>query len=125
MFDLWFWVMAVVGTLCAAAGIWFALRNDPPNDVTIVAAGLVFLATVVYAAASVIRPLVGDPATGNVAEFWAYMLTQLVLPVGGIWWSLVERTRWSNLVLAAVGLVGIVMAARMNQIWYGVAGYGA
>ena len=121
-YDLWFWIMVVVGGVCAVAGVFFALRKEGPNEVTILSAAAVLLATIAYAAASIIRPLIGDPARGSVPEFWGYMITQLSIPVAGIWWSLIERTRWSNLVLAAVGLIGIVMAARMNQIWYGVAG---
>jgi drug/metabolite transporter (DMT)-like permease len=121
-FDVYFWIICAAGLLCAAAGVVFFLRKEPPNDITLLGAGAVLLATLVYAAAGIIRPLVGDSARGNVPEFWAYMITQISIPVAGAWWALVERTRWSNLILAAVGLVGIVMAARMNQIWYAVGG---
>lgn len=119
MWDWNFWVVFAAGAVCTAAGVWFALKNRGPNDITMGGAGLVLLATLVYAVAAVVRPAAGDHPQGSVPELWAYMLTALVLPVGGVWWALVERTRWSNLVLAAVGLVGIVMAGRMNQIWYG------
>jgi len=46
------------------------------------------------------------------------MITALVLPLGAVYWSVVERTRWSNFVMAVVGVTALVMAARMNQIWY-------
>lgn len=45
-------------------------------------------------------------------------MTALLLPVGAVYWAILERTRWSNFVLAAVGVTALVMAARMNQIWY-------
>ncbi len=121
-FDVYFWIMCAAGLLCAAAGVFFFLRKEAPNDITLLGAGAVLAATIVYAAASIIRPLAGDHARGNVPEFWAYMITQLSIPVAAAWWALVERTRWSNLILAAAGLVGIVMAARMNQIWYAAGG---
>ena len=60
----------------------------------------------------------GEPIAGEPWEFWGYLLTALLLPVGAVYWAILERTRWSNFVLAAVGVTALVMAARMNQIWY-------
>ena len=48
----------------------------------------------------------------------AGLATALILPIGAVYWAILERTRWSNFVLAAVGVTALVMAARMNQIWY-------
>ena len=41
-----------------------------------------------------------------------------MIPLGAVYWAILERTRWSNFVLAAVGVTVLVMGARMNQIWY-------
>ena len=42
----------------------------------------------------------------------------LLIPAGTFIWSLVERSSWSNWILAATGPTIIVMVYRMNFIWY-------
>jgi hypothetical protein len=67
---------------------------------------------------SIVRVASGDQIAGEPWEFWGYMATALLLPVAAVYWAILERTRWSNFVLAAIGVTAVVMAARMNQIWY-------
>jgi hypothetical protein len=104
--------------LCAGAA---ALRQ-PPNDITILSVAAVELFLLVYAVAAGVRQAGGEPVLGEAWEFWGYLLTALVVPVGAFWWAILERSRWSNLVLAAVGPTVFVMLVRMEQIWDGVAG---
>lgn len=123
--DLWFWaglIIALVSTLiCLIAG----LAKKPPNDVTLLAVAAVELFLLVYLVASIVRVAGGEPIVGAAWEFWGYMVTALVIPLGAAYWSILERSRWSNFVLASVGLIIIVMMFRMQQIWYGFAGSGA
>ncbi|HET7415769.1 MAG TPA: hypothetical protein VFI97_08760 [Arthrobacter sp.] len=117
--DGYFWAILVVGLIstliCAAAGA----KGYGPNDITILSVAAVELTLLVYLAGSIISSVAGDGPAGPVWEFWGYLLTALVIPLGAVYWSLMERTRWSNFVLAAVGVTALVMTARMNQIWYG------
>ncbi|WP_457971993.1 hypothetical protein [Arthrobacter sp. D1-17] len=116
--DAYFYIILVVGLLstliCAVAGI----LKKAPNDVTILSVAAVELALLVYLVGSIIRVIAGEPIAGEAWEFWGYLGTALLLPVAAVYWSVLERTRWSNFVLAAVGVTALVMAARMNQIWY-------
>ena len=116
--DAYFYIILVVGLLstliCAVAGI----LKKAPNDVTILSVAAVELALLVYLVGSVVRVIAGEPIAGEAWEFWGYLGTALLLPVAAVYWSVLERTRWSNFVLAAVGVTALVMAARMNQIWY-------
>ena len=73
------------------------------------------LSTLICAVAGILKM---EPIAGEAWEFWGYLGTALLLPVAAVYWSVLERTRWSNFVLAAVGVTALVMAARMNQIWY-------
>lgn len=115
--DLWFWtalVIALCSTLvCLVAG----LLRKPPNDVTLLAVAGVELFLLVYLVASIVRVVAGEPVA-RAGEFWAYLITALVIPLGAAYWALLERSRWSNFVLASVGLIIIVMMFRMQQIWY-------
>lgn len=116
--DAYFYIILVVGLLstliCTVAGI----LKKAPNDVTILSVAAVELALLVYLVGSIIRVIAGEPIAGEAWEFWGYLGTALLLPVAAVYWSVLERTRWSNFVLAAVGVTALVMAARMNQIWY-------
>lgn len=111
-------VCGVSALLCVGA----ALLRQPPNDITILATAAVELFLVAYAVGAVIRQVTGEPVLGEAWEFWGYLLTALVVPVGAFWWSILEKTRWSNYVLAAAGATVFVMLFRMEQIWDGVAG---
>ncbi len=42
-----------------------------------------------------------------------------MIPIGAGFWGLVERTRWSTMVLAVAAATVGVMLARMQQIWLG------
>jgi hypothetical protein len=116
--DAYFYIILIVGLvsslICLAAGI----LKKAPNDVTILSVAAVELSLLVYLVGSIIRVVAGEHVAGEIWEFWGYLLTALLLPVGAVYWSILERTRWSNFVLAAVGVTALVMAARMNQIWY-------
>ncbi|MFC3298780.1 hypothetical protein FJV46_00355 [Arthrobacter agilis] len=111
-------VCAVSALLCIGA----ALLRQPPNDITILSVAAVELFLLVYGVGAVIRQLTFEPVLGEAWEFWGYLLTALFVPIGAFWWSIVEKTRWSNFVLAAAGLTVFVMLFRMEQIWDGVAG---
>ncbi|MDZ4092957.1 MAG: hypothetical protein U1D68_17320 [Arthrobacter sp.] len=116
--DAYFNIILVVGlvstVICLVAGI---LRKAP-NDTTILSVAAVELSLLVYLVGSIVRVAGGEQIAGEPWEFWGYLLTALLLPVGAVYWAILERTRWSNFVLAAVGVTALVMAARMNQIWY-------
>ncbi|WP_445154793.1 hypothetical protein ACTWLI_00525 [Arthrobacter sp. Hor0625] len=116
--DAYFYIILVVGLvstfLCVGAGI----LKKAPNDATILSVAAVELSLLVYLVGSIIRVASGERMAGEPWEFWGYLVTALMLPLGAVYWAILERTRWSNFVLAAVGVTALVMAARMNQIWY-------
>ena len=61
----------------------------------------------------------GSGAKGDTVEFFGYILTALIVPPAAVGWAVVERTRWSTLVLGISGLTVAVMLVRMWQIWSG------
>jgi hypothetical protein len=52
-------------------------------------------------------------------EFFAYLIVALLIPLGAAFWALIERTRWSTVVIGVGALTVAVMLVRMNQIWTG------
>jgi hypothetical protein len=116
--DGYFYIILVVGLLSTLLCVGAGLLKKAPNDATILSVAAVELSLLVYLVGSIVRVASGEPIAGEPWEFWGYLVTALMLPVGAVYWAILERTRWSNFVLAAVGVTALVMAARMNQIWY-------
>lgn len=117
--DGWFVAGALIGmastVICLVAGV----LKKKPNDVTLLSLAGVELFIVVYGIAAVFRLAGPEALVGEGWEFWGYVFTAAMLPVAGFYWAMMERTHWSNFVMAFVGVTVAVMLARMAQIWYG------
>lgn len=107
-------VAVVAGLFCIVMG--FAGRQ--PNDVTLGATALLFVLLLMQVVVSLIAPAVGNLASGSLLEFWTYLVSAVLLPPLAAFWALVERNRWSNVILGAVCLAVAVMLYRMNEIWF-------
>jgi hypothetical protein len=107
-------VAVLAGILCLVVG--FVGRS--PNDLTLGALALVELLLIAQLVVTIVAPLVGNPPTGSLGEFYIYLVSALLLPIAGGFWALIERTRWSTVVLGVVGLALAVMLYRMGQIWF-------
>ena len=107
-------VAVLAGVLCLVLG--FAKRT--PDDITLGATALVELLLVVQLVVAIVAPAVGNPPSGDLLEFYTYLVSALLLPLAGGFWALVERSRWSTVVLGVVCLAIAVMVYRMNVIWF-------
>jgi len=107
-------VAVIAGVLCLVLG--FAGRV--PGDLTMGAVALVELLLIVQLVMAIIAPLAGNPPTGSLAEFYIYLISALLLPLAGGFWALIERNRWSTVILGGVCLAIAVMVYRMGQIWF-------
>jgi hypothetical protein len=107
-------VAVVAGLLCLVLG--FIGRT--PNDLTLGAIALVELLLIAQLVVTIVAPILGNDPVGSLGEFYIYLISALLLPAAGGFWALVERTRWSTVVLGVVGLAIAVMTYRMGQIWF-------
>lgn len=69
--------------------------------------------------ASITLVVLGQRAALDTWEFFGYLIVALMVPVGSAIWALVERSRWSTVVMGAGVLTVVVMLVRMHQIWTG------
>ena len=106
-------VAVVAGVLCLTLG--FAGRA--PSDLTNGALVLVELLLLVQLVIALLAPLFGNEPTGSVLEFYTYLVGALLLPPAAVFWALLERSRWSTVVLGVAALSVAVMVYRMLQIW--------
>jgi hypothetical protein len=107
-------VACIAGVLCIVLG----LAGRVPSDLTMGAVALVELLLVAQLVVTIIAPAVGNEPTGSLAEFYIYLVSALILPLAGGFWALIERNRWSTVILGAVCLAIAVMVYRMGQIWF-------
>lgn len=115
----WFTTVQVVvacaaGVLCLVLG----LVGRVPGDVSMGAVAVVELLLLVQLIVAIVAPAVGNPPSGSLAEFYIYLISAIILPFAGGFWALIERNRWSTVILGGVCLAIAVMVYRMGQIWF-------
>jgi hypothetical protein len=106
-------VAVAAGLLCLVLG--FAGRK--PDDITLGATALVEVLLVAQLITAIVAPIFGNLPTGNLAEFYAYLISAVIVPPLAAFWALVERTRWSTVILGVACLAIAVMLYRMHVIW--------
>jgi hypothetical protein len=103
----------VAGLLCIVLG--FAGRK--PSDLSLGALALVELLLVAQLVVAIAAPAAGNEPVGNMLEFYTYLVSALILPIAAAFWALVDRSKWSTLVLGTAALAIAVMVYRMQEIW--------
>lgn len=114
----WFsWLQLAIavpaGLLCVVLG----LLGRKPTDLTMGATLLVELLLIAQLVVALVAPLAGNEATGSLLEFYTYLISAILLPVAAGFWALIERSRWSTVILGVACLSVAVMIYRMVQIW--------
>ncbi len=116
------WLYSAQLLITTAVGLFtlllgFAKRK--PSFLSLGAVALVQLGLLIQLIASIALVLAGARAQLDTVEFFAYLIVALLIPLAAAFWALIERTRWSTMVLAVGALTVAVMLVRMNQIWTG------
>jgi hypothetical protein len=106
-------VAVLAGVLCVVHGV----AGRRPSDLTVGSMALVELLLLIQVVTAIIAPLAGNPPTGSLLEFWVYLVSAVLLPPAGVAWALIERSRWSTVIMGIVGLAVAVMVWRMQVIW--------
>jgi nucleoside recognition membrane protein YjiH len=106
-------VAVLAGLLCLVLG----LIGRVPNDLSMGATALVEVLLVAQLVVAIAAPFAGNTASGSVLEFYTYLVSALLVPVAAVGWALIERSRWSTVVLGSACLAIAVMVYRMLQIW--------
>jgi hypothetical protein len=114
----WFTIAQVA--VAVAAGVLalvLGLLGRKPSDLSLAGAALVEVLLIAQVVVAIVAPAAGNPPSGNPYEFWAYLISGLLIPVGAIAWALVDRTRWSTVVVGVACLSIAIMLYRMQIIW--------
>ena len=112
------WVEVAIAVLAGLVGVVLGLAKRKPDDITLGSTLLVEVVLVVQIVVSIVSPFFGNQPTGSGLEFWIYLISAALIPPLAIVWGLVERNRWSTVVLGVACLAVAVMVYRMHQIWF-------
>lgn len=115
---LWLTIVQIVvavgaGVFCISAG----LAGRRPSDFTVGALAAIEALLIVQVVVSIVAPLAGNPPTGDLLEFWVYLVSAVLLPIGAVLWALMERSRWSTVILGVAAFAIAIMVWRMHAIW--------
>lgn len=102
-----------VGLVCVSLG----LAGRRPSDLSVGGLALIFLLLVAQIVVAIVAPLTGNPPTGSALEFWVYLVSAVLLPPAAVFWALIERSRWSTVIMGIAALAVAVMVWRMQVIW--------
>ena len=106
-------VASVVGLVAVVAG----LHGRRPGDVTVGGMALILLLLIAQVVIALIAPAAGNPPVGSALEFWVYLVSAVLLPPAAVFWALIERSRWSTVIMGIAALAVAVMVWRMQVIW--------
>lgn len=109
------WISVAAGLFALAMGLLGRL----PSLWSLGGIALVELGLFVQLVYSIVAVSGGERATVDTVEFFAYLIVAIMVPIGAGFWALVERNRWSTVILGVAGLTVAVMLVRMAQIWTG------
>ena len=111
--QLWFGVVA--GLLLVVMGL---IGRKPSGFSLALVAGSEF-GLLMQLIASITLVILGERAKLDTWEFFGYLVVAIMVPVAAAIWALIDRNRWSTVVMGAGVLTVVVMLVRMQQIWSG------
>lgn len=111
--QLWFAVAAGIFSITLGA------IKKLPSLWSIGSLAAVLLGLIGQLVISIVAVVGGENAAVDTVEYFAYLLVAIMVPIGAGFWGLVERNRWSTMILGFAALTVAVMLVRMHQIWTG------
>ncbi|HOB57946.1 MAG TPA: hypothetical protein PK282_05025 [Rhodoglobus sp.] len=111
-------VQLVVAVAAGLLAVVLGLAGRKPNDLVLASAALVELLLIAQIIVAIVAPAVGNAPTGSGLEFWVYLVSAALLPPLAVFWALVERNRWSTVIVGVACFAVAVMLYRMGQIWF-------
>ncbi|MFV0374516.1 hypothetical protein [Microbacterium sp.] len=114
----WFTLVQVIAATIVGVGcIVLGLAGRRPSDLTVGGMAVVVLLLIGQVVVAIVAPLAGNPPAGSLLEFWVYLVSAVLLPPAAVLWALIERSRWSTVIMGVAALAVAVMVWRMQVIW--------
>ena len=116
------WLLNLQYAVAGLASVFvfvLSLAKRKPSLASLSALGLVELGLMAQLVVSISLAVGGARAKTDTIEFFGYLIVAMMIPMAAGFWALVERNRWSTMVLAVAAATVAIMLARMQQIWFG------
>jgi hypothetical protein len=120
MFEWAYQFQAAFAAVVGLFAVFLGIIRRPPSWWSVGSVAVIEGFLLVQLAVSIALVATGNQAKGDTVEFFGYIITALIVPPAAIAWAVLERTRWSTLVLGVSGLTVAIMLVRMWQIWSGI-----
>jgi len=120
VFEWAYQLQAGIATLAGLFALILGLFKRPPSWWSVGALALIEVLLLVQLAVTIALVSTGKQAYGDTVEFFGYLITALLVPPAAVAWAVIERSRWSTLVLGVAAFTVAVMLVRMWQIWSGI-----
>lgn len=115
---LWFTIVQlVVAVGVGAVALILGLAGRRPSDLTVGGMALVLVLLLAQVVIAIVAPLAGNPPVGSALEYWVYLVSAVLIPPASVFWALIERSRWSTVIMGVAALSVAVMVWRMQFIW--------
>lgn len=116
---IWGFTVAQIAVACAAGLLCtvLGLAGRRPSDLSVGTQAIVFLLLIAQVVVAIVAPLTGNPPTGDLLEFWVYLISAVLIPPAAVLWALIERGRWSTVVMGVASFAIAIMVWRMHVIW--------
>lgn len=108
----------VISALTALLALYYVVKDLAADLVLLGACALLLLAWLVETAVLGVHDLAGGQVPDPVL-LYGYLLTALLLPLGGLWLGVWERSRYGSAAILVVALTSIVLQVRVEQLWPG------
>lgn len=117
----WFYLAALYFNTASGLAILVAgFAGRKPHNFMAISLGITETLLLVQFAVTTVLVAQGITSARDIVEFYAYVITALLIPVGAVLWALVDReSKWSTAVMGVAALSIAVMLVRMHQIWTG------
>lgn len=114
----WFTLTQVaVAVVAGLLAVTLGLVGRRPSDLTVGAMALILVLLIAQVVIAIIAPFAGNPPVGSALEFWVYLVSAVLIPPAAVVWALIERSRWSTVIMGVAALSIAVMVWRMQVIW--------
>ena len=119
MLEWWYQAQLWFGVVAGLLLVLMGLVGRKPSDFSLALVAGSEFGLLMQLIASITLVVLGQRAAIDTWEFFGYLIVAIMVPVGAAIWALVERNRWSTVVMGAGVLTVAVMLVRMHQIWTG------
>ena len=114
----WFtWAQVAIAVVAGLLAVILGFAGRKPSDLTRGSLALVELLLIAQLVVAIVAPFTGNEPVGSVLEFYTYLVSAILLPVAAGFWALIDRSKWSTVILGVTALAIAVMVYRMQQIW--------